>query len=943
MQENPPAGLYVYTLSDITIGTYSVGDESSGITGSETVVAGGRAIYPVSGSGLTSFDDIYSVFASPNNNSVDTNGDIRYTFPATDATWDSSDGDYGNFSTSTVTDKTNLAIVIQGTGSNPTTSYEISNDFEVKDRTAQIALKNYDSTVTLTFSAGKTIKISDGGKLLLSNDTPSIGNQCNDMQLKLVLAEPIEVSGNGSALYLEPRPGLSPETLDFNNYARDIIVAPAGQSAIVINNGGEVRVSRFDIVRSDDDTTSENVPLIEVADGSLIFSSGSPNRSVVNTDKNGMPKYETAPLYESEDFVIDLDNGNSSSPAVSVADGAEVIIEGGSITGSGDTPLIEVADGATLTISGENTEINTTSTTQPAIEVASGGSIVYKDNQATVTTGTGNEQAVTLAANSTVRMGDTEVTVSADTTGDNYVDNNGIAVFSAGASSGSNNNMNAAVLLSDGTLIEGSTTEAPTVNDDGSVTVPSGGAVTGSDGERQTLPTGGSVTQDDNGDAVVEKNPVNVTGVSINKETTTILVGGTETLTAEVTPAEADDKTVTWNSSDTNVVTVNQNGQITGVAVGTATITVTTADGNFTDTCNVIVSPVPVPATGIELNQTEVWLYSNTSPGTVTLTATVTPTDSTDTVTWSSSDEAVAIVENGVVTAEGNGTATITARAGEFEAACSVHVTTYTSGGGGGGTTTYTVNVENPSNGSVFVSPSRAERGETVTITVSPDDGYELDSLSVMAADGNEIDVTRLSDTRYSFIMPSGRVTVEATFTEIESEIFSDVPAGEYYYNAVYWAVENGITDGTSATTFSPNASCTRAQMVTFLWRAAGSPEPESTVNPFTDVFESAYYYDAVLWAVEQGITNGTSATTFSPDATVTRGQTVAFLWRYDGEPTAGSSGFADVAPDAYYASAVAWAVENGITNGTGTTTFSPDADCVRAQIVTFLYRFMDE
>ena len=154
------------------------------------------------------------------------------------------------------------------------------------------------------------------------------------------------------------------------------------------------------------------------------------------------------------------------------------------------------------------------------------------------------------------------------------------------------------------------------------------------------------------------------------------------------------------------------------------------------------------------------------------------------------------------------------------------------------------------------------------------------------------------------------------------------------------WAVGEGITSGTTATTFSPDAACTRAQIVTFLWRAAGSPAPKSSVNPFTDVKADAYYYDAVLWAVENGITAGTTATTFSPDATCTRAHIVTFLWRAQESPAAkGVNPFTDVAADAYYADAVLWAVENGITSGTSDCTFSPDADCTRAQIVTFLYR----
>ena len=170
---------------------------------------------------------------------------------------------------------------------------------------------------------------------------------------------------------------------------------------------------------------------------------------------------------------------------------------------------------------------------------------------------------------------------------------------------------------------------------------------------------------------------------------------------------------------------------------------------------------------------------------------------------------------------------------------------------------------------------------------------------------------------------------------------FVDVKQGDYYYNAVQWAVGKKITSGTSATTFTPDGICTRAQTVTFLWRSQGSPKAAGAENPFTDVSKDAYYYDAVLWAVEQGITNGTSATTFSPDATVTRGQTAAFLWRVAKQPQVDQTAnpFADVTQDAYYYNAVLWAVAKEITNGTSSTTFSPDQGCTRAQIVTFLWR----
>lgn len=170
---------------------------------------------------------------------------------------------------------------------------------------------------------------------------------------------------------------------------------------------------------------------------------------------------------------------------------------------------------------------------------------------------------------------------------------------------------------------------------------------------------------------------------------------------------------------------------------------------------------------------------------------------------------------------------------------------------------------------------------------------------------------------------------------------FVDVKQGDYYYDAVQWAVGKKITSGTSATTFTPDGICTRAQTVTFLWRSQGSPKAAGAENPFTDVSKDAYYYDAVLWAVAQGITNGTSATTFSPDATVTRGQTAAFLWRVAKQPQVDQTAnpFADVTQNAYYYNAVLWAVAKEITNGTSSTTFSPDQGCTRAQIVTFLWR----
>ena len=264
-------------------------------------------------------------------------------------------------------------------------------------------------------------------------------------------------------------------------------------------------------------------------------------------------------------------------------------------------------------------------------------------------------------------------------------------------------------------------------------------------------------------------------------------------------------------------------------------------------------------------------------------------------------------------------------------------------GGSGSNSGSYTITVKDAQNGDVTTDRKSASAGTTVTITVKPDSGYVLDDLTVTDSKGNDIKLTGKGGGKYTFTMPSGKATVEASFTPAKSENpFTDVPSGAYYEDAVAWAVNNGITGGTSATTFAPDGFCTRAQAVTFLWRAAGSPAPKSTAMAFTDVPAGSYYYDAVLWAIENGVTKGTSDTTFSPNANCSRGQIVTFLWRSQKSPDAAAANpFTDVAADAYYISAVLWAVERNITGGTSATTFSPSANCTRAQIVTFIYRCM--
>ena len=366
-------------------------------------------------------------------------------------------------------------------------------------------------------------------------------------------------------------------------------------------------------------------------------------------------------------------------------------------------------------------------------------------------------------------------------------------------------------------------------------------------------------------------------------------------------------------------------------------IQMTDSDGNTVTVSDDGTLNTTIAVQSVALDKTSLDLYVG---GTAALTATVEPGNATNPeVVWSTSNPSIATVDgNGNVTAVGDGAATITASAGDASAECVVTVSTYVPPAN----PSYRITIADAAHGTVTADPAAARQGTTVTLTVTPEEGYAVDEITVTDFFGNRVEVSRNSNGTYSFVMPYSQVEVDVTFTRTEEPIrFTDVPEGAYYCDAVYWAVENGVTVGATATTFNPSGSCTRAQMVTFLWRAAGSPEPATTVNPFTDVDANDYYYEAVLWAVENGVTVGATATTFNPGGECTRSQMVTFLWRAAGEPGTGTSSnpFTDVDADDYYCEAVLWAVENGITVGATATTFAPVAVCTRAQAVTFLYR----
>ena len=356
---------------------------------------------------------------------------------------------------------------------------------------------------------------------------------------------------------------------------------------------------------------------------------------------------------------------------------------------------------------------------------------------------------------------------------------------------------------------------------------------------------------------------------------------------------------------------------------------------------------------GITLDKTELAL---TVGDTQALAAKITPDNANNkNVSWSSDKPSVATVdENGKVTAVAAGTANITVKTvdGEKTAVCTVTVTAKSSGGSSSGSSsapTYPVTAPSKTeNGSIAVSPKNAKKGTTVTITVTPDKGYTLETLTVLDKDGREIKLTKKNDTQYTFTMPASKVETKATFMDDNAMLnyFVDVKANDYFYDAVLWAAQKGITSGTDNEHFSPNQPCTRAQIVTFLWRAAGSPVVNYAMN-MTDVPADAYYAEAVRWALSEGITTGTTKTTFSPDEICTRAQAVTFLCHSQKAAAEGGMAvreFTDFSSIPVYAvDAIQWALENHVTTGAGDGSFAPNAACTRAQIVTFLYRAMEK
>lgn len=721
----------------------------------------------------------------------------------------------------------------------------------------EIVIATTKGSRTVNFSGG--LEVQSGASLVLDNNL----TDKKGASITYSFGAPVTVSGSlkfeGNSQQLGTSGGTE-GSVNFTDGAN-----------LTVENGGEVTAASVAITGSD--TTS---PLLVVKEGGKLdfVTAGASSYGTIQTSG-------TAIQVDGGDVTIGAGKITSNNGSAVVANSGNVTVEK---SGNKDvtTPEISstgassiaVGDGAELTVSGGKV---TGSNGQPAIDAANGATVVIPEDSKAEIKSEGGNAAIDLAPGASVQQGDNTITVAPveDESASNYVDNHGNIVLESGSEDGKV--APNTVIQPDGTAISG-TNELPTVKDDGSVTLPSGGAtITNPDGDKVDVGNGTEIP------SIVIGVKDGTTG-KVETSKRIELNSGTLTLETAVFDSEIDLKDYTCTvASDKETVAKAElkDGKIvvTPVSTGTATITATYAKDN-------------------------------------------------------GAAEGVALLDEGEAPAEDDLTATFT-----------VEVYKESSGGGGGGgsssSTTYAISVEDSKNGSVSVSPKRAEKGDTVTITVKPDTGYELDELIVTDKNGDKIKLTEKDDNKFTFKMPGSKVTVETSFKLIETEPenpFTDISKNDYFYDAVLWAADKGITSGVTDTLFAPNSSCTRAQMVTFLWRANGSPVVDYAMN-FTDVPADAYYADAVRWAVSKGITSGISETSFAPDMTVTRAQTVTFLYRAAGTPAVSGGSFADVDANAYYADAVAWAVSEGITSGTSATTFSPDAACTRGQIVTFLYR----
>ena len=638
---------------------------------------------------------------------------------------------------------------------------------------------------------------------------------------------------------------------------------------------------------------------------------------------------------------------------------------GSSSSGSG-TPSLTVSGNAIVKASGGEGGISDNSSTDIQIGVGdnSSGGIVFDGNKGTVygsvtlqedlTIGKG--ESLTLDDDATLDANGHNVIVDGGTVDESLAESLGESVKYAPTittttlTGGRVGESYSASLGADGTapitwgLAEGSSLpDGLSLNSDGTITGTPTTAGTSTFTVKAENDYGNDSTQFTLTIEAAANVPVD--RVSLDKTSLTLTEGGTETLTATITPDNATNKAVMWSSDNESVATV-VDGIVTAVAPGTATITVTTVDGGYYDTCQVTVTAATIPVTGVTLNKDSLALGVG---DTENLTATVAPANATNqNVTWASSDTSVATVDAaGKVTAVAPGTATITATTvdGGFTAICTVTVRPDSPPAN----PNYRITVEATQGGTVTADPTAAKAGTTVTLTPVPHRGYQVGAVAVTDRFGDAVAVTEQANGTYTFVMPNGQVSVAVTFVEAQPEPlpFTDVNETDWFHDAVQYVYDNGLMDGVGGNRFAPNSETTRAQLVTILYRLEGEPEVSGT-SGFSDVAAGIWYTDAVAWAAANGIVNGTTDTTFAPGDDITRQQLVTVLYRYaeskgyDVSVSADLSGYPDAGQVQDYAQpAMAWAVAEGIVEGMDGN-LNPTGDATRAQIATILMRFCE-
>ena len=646
--------------------------------------------------------------------------------------------------------------------------------------------------------------------LILQADLMIRSEDNNGGYATLTFEAPITVT-NGSTLLIDGSDNSG--SYMQSTFNPDIYInAVESGSAIKVEEGGTLRIGAVSVHSA--------YPFVEADGGTVIVQEAATLTLLTSEYKNGIPTLEST-----NDMFAEAANISMSVPLIEASGNSTVRIMGGDLSSTGEQPIIVFDEDSTGTLLLEGGSIDN----KAPIEIPSGVTLEIPAGSTAKVINTSSEgHAISLANGANVKMNNTTVTANGDT--GNYIDNNGVAVLAAGATN-KNNTLRAAVMLTDGTIIEGSETQAPTVtSDNGAVTVsvPAGGAVTSHGSERQEMVNGGSVNQSESGVTNIYEEIVNVDSITLDRDYLNIYVNGTATLNATVVPANANDKTVTWDSSDDTVATVDENGNVKALKPGTTTITASA--GGLSATCIVTVSyPVTIPDTyDIEL-----------------------------------------------IVGEG---------------------------------------------GEASTSLSNASAGSTITVTVTPDEGYELDYITV---DGERIDGTTLT-------MPAHDVTVRVYFTDGTVYMpFVDVNTGDWFYEYVEYVYANGLMDGVSTTQFNPNGMMTRAMVWAILARVDGET-----------VTGESWIDTARAWAMSNGVSDGENANGY-----VTREQLATMLWRYAGEPASSYSlsAYTDAASVSDWAqTAMAWAVEHGIITGMTDTTIEPQGTAIRAQCAAMLMRFME-